>query len=118
AETEVFELRHVQRIAAVMTLTISDRHDQRLRFAEDVENALRDVAILAFVAAADVVRVTAHAALDEEVDGGAVIGDEQPITNVPAVAIQRQGLIVDRVRDKERNELFRILPRAEVVRSA
>ena len=51
------------------------------------------------------------AVLDQEVDRGAVVVDEQPVADVLAVAVERQREVVDRVRDEERDQLLGILAR-------
>src|SRR5438477_10040866 len=115
-EAEALQAGRVERVAAVVALAVGDAADQRLRLAEQLEDFRGDLAVLALVAAADVVGLTVLAALDEEVDGRAVVLDEQPVADVAAVAVERQRDVVDRVRDEERDELLRVLPRAEVVR--
>src|ERR1041385_1567333 len=117
-EAAALELGRVERIAAVVALAVGHAFDQRLRLAEELEDPGRDLAVLALVAAADVVRLAVLAALDEEVDGGAVVLDEQPVAHVAAVAVERQREVVDRVRDEERDQLLPGLARPEVVRRA
>src|SRR3954465_15969733 len=75
AEAEVFELFGGDGVAAVVALAIGDLLDQRRRLARDLEDLQRDFAVLALVAAADVVRLAVRSALDYTVDRGAVIVD-------------------------------------------
>src|SRR5436190_16444594 len=117
-EAEALQAGRVERVAAVVALAVGDAADQRLRLAEKLEDLKGDLAVLALVAAADVVRLAVLAALDEEVDGRAVVLDEEPVADVAAVAVERQRDVVDGVGDEERNQLLRVLPRAEVVRRA
>src|ERR1043165_637436 len=99
-EAEALELGRVERVAAVVALAVGHALDQRLRLAEELEDFSRDLAVLALVAAADVVRLAVLAALDEEVDRGAVVLDEQPVAHVAAVAVERQREVVDRKRTR------------------
>ena len=56
-----------------MSLPVGHALDERLRLACQFQDRVGDLAILALVAAADVVRLAVHAMLDEEIDGGAVL---------------------------------------------
>ena len=47
-----------------------------------------------------------------------MIAHEQPVAHVQAVAVERQGQVLERVRDEQRNDLLRVLVRPEVVRRA
>src|SRR5205823_4696355 len=74
------------RVAKIVALSVLDRRDQRLRLTDDFEDTTRHMAVLALVAAADVVGLAEVTAVDEEVDRGAVIADEQPVPYILAVA--------------------------------
>src|SRR5213075_2613470 len=71
AEAEVLELLGGDGVAAVVALSIGDRLDERLRLAGELEDLPRDLAVLALVAAADVVRLAVRSVLDQEIDRGA-----------------------------------------------
>ena len=83
-----------------MALAVADRLDQRLRLTGELEDAIRDLAVLALVAAADVVDLGILAVLDQEIDRGAVVVDEESVAHVLPVAVQRQREVVHGVRDE------------------
>ena len=56
-------------------------------------------------------------ALEDELDGRAVVVDVQPVAPLETVAIEGQRLVVDRVRHEQRDHLLRVLVRTEVVRA-
>ena len=85
--------------------------------AGQVEDPADDVHVLALLPA-DVVDLACLALAQRELDPGAVILDVQPLAPLPAVAVHRQVLPVERVRDEERQELLRVLARAVGVRAA
>ena len=58
------------------------------------------------------------AALDQQIDGAAVVEHVQPVAHVAAVAVERHRQSVDRVGDEERDELLGKLVRPVVVRRA
>ena len=110
------QLRGVERVAAVVARAVRDRGDERRRPVEGAQDAVRQVEVGGRVPAADVVGVAAAAALDQQVDGAAVIVDVQPVAHVEAVAVERQRPLPDGVGDEERDELLRVLARPVVVR--
>ena len=77
-----------------------------------------EVHVADLVAAADVVDLAAGAALDEQIDRPAVVHHVQPVAHVEAIAVQRQGPLVDGVGDKQRDDLLGELVRPVVVRGA
>ena len=85
--------------------------------AGQVEDAPDDVEVLALLAA-DVVRIAGLALAQRELDARAVVVDLQPLAPLLPVAVDRQRLPVQRVRDEERQKLLRILARAVRVRAA
>ena len=68
--------------------------------------------------AADIVNLADATVANDKVDGTAVVLHVQPVANVLAVTVDRQRLVVQHVRDHERNQLLREMIRAVVVRTA
>ena len=58
-----------------------------------------DLDVLALLAAADVVGLARRALAQHELDPGAVILDVEPVADLAAVAVDRQRLALERVRD-------------------
>ena len=54
--------------------------------------------------------------VEDEVERLAVILDEEPVARLPAVAVERERLVLQRVGREERDELLDVLARADVVR--
>ena len=70
------------------------------------------------VAAAEVVHVPEFAVFEDVQDAARMILDVQPVANLPPVAVDRNGLVVDEIGHEQRDQLFRILIRSVGVRSA
>ena len=86
------------------------------KFVHGRTNGVHDVDVLALGVAADVVGFADATSFENQSQSFGMIVDEQPVANVPAIAIERQRNVLDRVRDEQRDELRRIRPRPEVVR--
>lgn len=114
----VVNLRRVDGVTAVMALAVRDVLNQVLALAEFLEDGLDDIDIRAFIVSADVVDFADTALLQDEVDGMAVILDIEPVADILAIAVDRQLLVGQRIDDHQRNELFREMIRAVVVRAA
>ena len=84
--------------------------------AGQLQDPLRDLEVLVLFAA-DVIGLARRAFAKHELDRGAVIADVQPLAPLPAVAVDRQRLTVERVRHEERDQLLRVLVRAIGVRA-
>src|SRR5215471_12771732 len=113
---ERFELLRAQRVAAVVPGAVGDRLDERRGLADELEDPVREIDVLHLIAAADVVDLARNAALDEQVDGAAVVLDVQPVALVLSVTVERHGNVVDEVGDEERDDLLGKLVRPVVVR--
>ena len=68
--------------------------------------------------AADVVNLADAAVANDKVNCAAVVLHVQPVADVLAVTVDRQRLIVQHVRNHQRNQLFREMIRAVIVRTA
>ena len=112
------DLRRVNGVAAVVALAVSDVLDEVFGLAELLEDGLDDVDVGTLIVAADVVDLADAALLQDQVDGMAVVLDEEPVADVLAVAVDRQLLVGQRVDDHQRDELLREVVRAVVVRAA
>ena len=116
APAEPLQLRRVERIAAVVAGAIGDRTDQRFRLAGQIENPPGEIDVEDVIAAADVVDLARRAAIDQQIDGAAMIADVQPVALLQPVAIERHRDVVDRIRDEQRDQLFGKVVRPVVVR--
>ena len=92
--------------------------DERLGLAGELEDLTRQNDVLDLVAAPDVVDLALAPLAQDQIDARAVVEDVEPVAHVPAVAVERQRLVVERVGHEERNDLLRILMGPEVVRRA
>src|ERR671937_790624 len=86
--------------------------------ARQLEDSPCQLEVLELLAAADVVDLAALALAQHDLDRLAVILDVQPVARLPPVAVERQRLAVERVRDEERDHLLRVLVRSVRVRPA
>ena len=101
-----------------MARPVLDAAQERRVGAGQLDQPLRHLDVLVLVAAADVVDLPGAALAEHELDPRAVVLDVQPVPDLAAVAVERQRLAVERVRDEQRDELLRILVRAVRVRAA
>src|SRR5712691_3392024 len=83
--------------------------DQGLRFAGELEDLPREDDVLDLVAAPDIVDLAVGPLAQHQVDAGAVVEDVEPVAYVPAVAVERERLVVEGVGHEERDDLLRIL---------
>src|SRR5690606_24627777 len=111
-------LYRVDRITAIVAKTVGDIFDQRVRFAEGVEERGDHLKVAALVACTDVIYLAGAAVLIRQPDGTAMVIDVDPIADVLPVAVDRKRLVVHRVGDHQRDQLFGKLPRAVVVPAA
>ena len=109
-------LGRVDRIATVVACAVA--HELDLALAERRNNQLNDLEIGLFVVAADIINLADAAVANDKVNCAAVVLHVQPVADILAIAVDRQRLIVQHVRDHQRNQLFREMIRAVVVRAA
>ena len=96
----------VDGVTHIVALAVRDVGDEALRLAQFLADELHDVDIPHLVVAAHVIHL-AHAPLtDDEVDGPAVVLHIQPIPNVQALAVHRQGLVRQGVGDHQGDQLL------------
>ncbi|MNS80356.1 hypothetical protein D3C72_1140330 [compost metagenome] len=106
AVRHVDDLRHVGLAVGPRPALVQ----QRAQAAHQVQVGL-------FVPAAHVVGRAWRAGVQHPADGIAMVSHVQPIPPLQAVAVDRQRLAGKRVVDHQRDQLFRELPRAVVVRA-
>ncbi len=111
------QLGGVERIAAIVTLPVLHRCDERRGLLKEFQDLVGQIDIFHLVAAADVVHLTVRAALDHAVERAAVIEHVQPVAHVAAVAVEWHRNVVEKIGDEERNNFLRELIRAVIVRT-
>ncbi len=115
----------VDRISKIVPCTVSDECYEAeavaFRMSEDAVNGLDhhldEVDILPFVETSDVVGVAVLTFVEDEVDGTGMVFHIEPVTDVFAFAIDREGLTLTDVVDEERDKLLGKLVGAVVVRA-
>src|SRR5256885_1821431 len=118
------DLRRVDRVAAIVAGAIGDEllqpspalgaGPQRI---DRVADAIDNLQVRSLVAAADVVLLSEPAGSKYGQQSRAVVVHVQPVADMATVAVNRQRPVLDRVQDRERNQLFGKLKRAVVVRA-
>src|SRR5947209_10057010 len=101
-----------------MAQPIFNMMNQLVRFAERVQYGLHDINVAALIARAYVIDFAGTPALEYTHDGAAMILNVNPIAHIAPVAVERDGLILKRVREYERDEFFRELSWTIVVSAA
>jgi hypothetical protein len=109
------EFRRVDRVSAVMAGPVGDEADRLparsprrgIHGVEEVADRMYDVEVGALVAAAYIVGLADHAALEDECEGVRVILDIEPVTHVHAVAVHGKRLVRQALDDHVRDQLLR-----------
>src|SRR5436309_14752008 len=112
------DLVAVQGIAAVMAGAVGYMPDQRQRLPKQLEDRLGHLLVGPLVARSDVIDLTRRALSQDQIDRPAVVLHIEPIALLKPIAIERQRLILQGIRHKERDELLRVLIRAKSVAAA
>ncbi len=112
------DLLAAERVAAVVAGAVLDVLDQRLVGAGQLDHPLHHLDVLALVGAADVVGLAGAAVHQHRVDAAAEVLDVEPVADLAAVAVDGQGVAVERVEHRQRDQLLRVLARAVVVGAA
>src|SRR5579864_6324489 len=118
APAEAREARRVERVAAVVAEAIAHELLERGGLAKQPQHGVGDGDAIGLPARADVVVHARNTATERAVDAAGMVLDVQVIANRPAVAVDRQRTIVDRVGDEQRDDLLRVLIRTVRVRAA
>lgn len=77
-----------------------------LEYIEQIADMVDDIDVGHLVVAADVVYLAELAGFKDATDGGAVILDEEPITDLASVPVNGEGFPCEGVVDDERDEFF------------
>ena len=118
------EFRAVDRVATVVAGAVSDVGDlggvgfavgARGFFVEEGADGVNDFDVRFFIQAPDVIGFAEATFLKDEPDGGGVVLDVEPVADLHAVAVHRQGLACQCVDDHQGDEFFRKMVRAVVV---
>ena len=102
----------VHRVAPVVAGPILHLPDERPRLAQQLEQLGDNVAVRPFRAAHHVVRLAGGAVAQDVIHRRRVVGDEQPVAPLQAIAVQRQRQVVERIGDEQRDQLLGMLVRA------
>ena len=107
-----------ERIAAIMAEPVANKLLQRARLAEQTQHGVGNRDAVGLTACADVVVHAGIAVAQRAIDAASVVLDVEVVANRAAITVDRQGPIVDRIGDEERDDLFGVLIRAIRVRAA
>ena len=81
------------------------------------DHDLYQINVLPFIESADVVGFGYAAFVEDQVDGAGMVLDIEPVADILALSIDREGLAIADIVDKQRNKLLRELIRTIVVRA-
>ena len=103
------DLRRIDRIPLVMSLTIRHMRDQAFRFPQFFTDQLHNVDILHLVVAADIIDLTNRAFANDQIDRLAMVFYIQPVPHIQAFPVDRKRLIRQCIGDHQRDQLLREL---------
>src|SRR6266498_3372116 len=89
-----------------------------MRLANCVQQRFNNIDVMPFVAGAHVIDRTRSSLFQGEEDRPTVIVNVNPISYIAAVAVYRDRFIVERVRERQRQKLFRKLPGTIIIAAA
>ena len=101
-----------------MAESIGDEVDERLGFAEFLQNHFHRFDVRHLAVAAEIVNVAGLAFEKRGDDPGAMVFHVDPVAHVHPVAVDRQLVVAHGVDDHERDQFFGELIRPVVVRAA
>ena len=116
--SEQSQFAAVEGVTPVVPRPVGDGAHETGGLAEPLEDGPADVDVAPLVAAADVVDLAGGASLEDHVESLAVVAHEEPVAHVQPVAVEGQRLIIESVRDEQRDQLLGVLVRTEIVRGA
>ena len=82
---------------------------------DGLDDDLDNVDVFPFIKTADVVCLGYLSVMENHVDGAGMVFDEEPVTHILALAVNRKRLLVANVVDEQRDELLGELVRTVVV---
>jgi hypothetical protein len=110
--------RGINRIPAVVSKPVGYKRNQAVRLTQLIEDHFYDIDVHHLAVASEVIN-RPWLPLEQRGDNrGAMICHVDPIAHIHAVAIDRERLVTERFDNHERNQFFRELIRAVVVRAA
>ena len=121
----VLELGAVYGVAPVVARAVFDVRDESFELphglagllGDDVDKPVKEPDVFPLVLAADVVGLSDASVRHDGPHRGVVVGHVEPVANVLAIAVDRQGLVFQHVEDHKRDEFFRKLIGPVVVRA-
>ena len=121
----VLELAAVYGVAAVVAGPVFDVGDERLElphglaglFSDNFDKPVKEPDVFPLVLAADIVGLSDVSARHDGPHRGVVVYHVEPVANVLAVAVDREGFVFQHVEDHKRDELFWKLIGPVVVRA-
>src|SRR5919198_2862565 len=108
---ELSDLGGIHRVTAGVARAVGHPADERVGLARQSQDFAGQNDVFHLVAAADVVDLAVATPTQDEIDGGAVVDDIEPVSHVAPVSIERQRLVVEGVGDEQRDDFLRILVR-------
>ncbi len=100
-----------------MARSIVNESDERIGLVENAQEGTHDVQILPFSLAPDVVDLSQTSSLQHFPEGHDVIDHEEPVPNIATIAVDGEGLVAERARDHQWDQLLRKLVWPIVVRA-
>lgn len=96
-------------VAEIMAGPVLDKSDQLLAFIKEGKHGPGNLEIGLFIPRTDIVHFTGFPMAIDGINARAVVIDVQPVADMPSGPVYRQGLVRDRLYDKDRDQLFRVL---------
>jgi len=109
------DFRAIEGVPPVMAWPVLDELDKALRLTHQLQDGLGQLKVSQFFTATDIVCLPILSLMQHQINRFTMVKDVQPVSHIEAVAVKRQRLIVEGVGDEERDHLFRVLVRPEVV---
>ena len=93
-------------------------HLSRAAFSvEEIADRFNDLKIGALGTPADNVALADRARSQDQLKRANMVVDVKPVANIVTLAVDRQGLFIEGIQDRERNELFRKMKGTVIVRA-
>ena len=105
-------------IRMIMTLSIRHISDQGLVLPQLFDDQLHNVDVAHLIVTANIIDFTDATTMHYQIDGLAVILHIQPVTDIKALAIDGKRLVIETVRNHQRNQLLRKMIRPVIVAAA
>ena len=99
----------IDSVAAVVAFAVFYVGNEAFRLAQFLQDKLYNVDVCHFVVTTDIVSLSYGSFMDDEVDGFAVVFHIEPVTDVFAISVNRERLVIKGIGNHEGNQLFREL---------